>query len=258
MPMDMPNNRFKSELLADNDTSGLWVSLADPIAAEIGAGAGFDWLVLDGEHSPNDLRTILGQLQAVQAYPVSVIVRPVEGDRAIIKQLLDVGVQTILAPMVESAEQAVALVESVRYPPAGRRGVATARAARWGRVENYWEQADSQMCVIAQIESQDGLDNLEAIAAVEGIDALFVGPSDLGASLGYLGQPDHPVVRAAVADALTRSVAAGCKAGVLALTKELVDEYREAGASFVGVAIDTAILAKGTADLARQFDTDEG
>lgn len=251
--MQMPRNQFKARLNDDRVQYGLWVSLADAVAAEIAAGAGFDWLLLDGEHAPNDLRSLLGQLQAVAAYPVSPIVRPVHGNPALIKQVLDIGAQTILVPMVESVDHAIEMVRAVRYPPAGIRGVATARGARWGRVDDYWAHADDEMCVIAQIESLAGLEQLEGIAAVEGIDALFVGPSDLGAALGYLGQPNHPSVKAAVCNALARIRATGKAAGVLGATTELATEYGQAGATFVGVGSDTSTLARSTQALADQF-----
>ncbi len=251
--MEMPKNVFKARLAADKVQYGLWVSLADSVAAEITAGAGFDWILLDAEHSPNDIRTLLQQLQAVGAYPVSPIIRPVRGDVALIKQYLDIGAQSILVPMVETAEHAAEMVGAVRYPPDGVRGVATARGSRWGRVDDYWTQANEQMCVVAQIESLTGLENLESIAAVPGIDALFVGPSDLGAALGYLGQANHPEVKAAVAAALGRIRATGKAAGVLGVTPELAVEYVNAGATFVGVGTDTGILASGTKALADRF-----
>lgn len=251
--MEIPRNRFKARLSDGGIQYGLWVSLADAVSAEITAVAGFDWVVIDGEHAPNDLRSILAQLQAVQAYDVSPIVRPVRGDVALIKQLLDIGAQTILVPMVESADQAEEMVAAVRYPPAGIRGVATARGARWGRVDDYWSQSDDQMCVIAQIETLVGLDSLEEIATVDGIDALFVGPSDLAAALGYLGQPNHPEVKATVTNALARIQATGRSAGVLGVTPELAMIYAAAGATFVGVGVDTIVLANALAALASQF-----
>ena len=251
--MEMPKNNFKARLAEGGIQYGLWVSLADSVAAEITAGAGFDWILLDAEHSPNDIRSLLQQLQAVGGYPVSPIIRPVRGDVALIKQYLDIGAQSILVPMVETSEHAAEMVRAVRYPPAGVRGVATARGSRWGRVEDYWAQANDQMCVIAQIESIAGLENLEAIAAVAGIDALFVGPSDLGAALGYLGQADRPAVKAAVTDALSRIRATGKAAGVLGVTPELAAEYAAAGATFVGVGTDTGLLANGTRALADRF-----
>lgn len=247
--MRMPINTFKARLSSNDVQYGLWASLVDPVATEIGAGAGYDWIVIDGEHSPNDLRSTLAQVQALGEYDVSPIVRVVTGDPALIKQTLDIGVQTVLVPMVETAEQARHMVRAVRYPPEGIRGVAGARGSRWGRVENYWHQANDQMCLILQIESKAGLDNLDEIAAVEGVDALFVGPADLAASLGHLGNAGHSDVRAAVAGAIRDTRAAGKAAGVLAMAPDLVTEYVSAGANFVGLGVDTLLLAQATSAL---------
>lgn len=251
--MDMPINRFKQRLTEPGTTYGIFVSLADPVCAEISANAGFDWIIIDTEHAPNDLRDVLVQLQAVASADCDALVRPMTGDQAIIKRLLDVGAQTILAPMVDNADQASHLVASVRYPPVGKRGVAGGRAAGWGRVGGYFGKADDQMCLIAQIESIEGLANIEAICAVDGVDALFVGPSDLAAALGHLGNPGHPDVVAAVTQALQRIVASGKPAGVYAATPDTAAMYEEAGASFVTVGVDTYILAKSTTALAEQF-----
>lgn len=253
--MDMPRNRFKQRLGGNATQYGLWVGLADPVAAEISAGAGFDWLLIDAEHGPNDLRTVLAQLQAVHAYDVAPMVRPVRRDASLIKQFLDLGAQTILAPMVDTAEQAVSLVSSLRYPPRGHRGVATARASRWGRVTDYWAQADEEACLVVQIESRTGLDNLEAIAVVDGVDAVFVGPSDLGASLGHLGRTSDARVVDVVADAIERIVSVGTPAGVLATNPEIARRYEAAGASFIGVGVDTLLLAQATSALADWFRT---
>lgn len=256
--MKIPINQFKARISDDSNQDdsvqyGLWASLADSVATEIGAGAGFDWILIDGEHAPNDLRTTLHQVQALGGYDTSAIVRPVTGDVAAIKQLLDIGVQTVLIPMVESVEQAELMVKAVRYPTTGIRGVAGARGSRWGRVENYWEEANDQMCVILQIESITGLANLSAIAEVEGVDGLFVGPADLAASLGHLGNANHPEVRAAVSGALRDARKAGKAAGVLAMTPDLVKEYTEAGANFVGVGVDTLLLANATSALLERY-----
>ena len=251
--MDMPVNRFKRRLDTGEVQYGIWAGLADPVAAEIVAGAGFDWMLIDAEHAPNDLRTVLAQIQAVAAYPVSPVVRPVRADAALIKQYLDLGAQSILAPMVESAAQAQDIARSMRYPPQGRRGVATARAARWGRVTDYWSGADDEACLIAQIESRAGLAALPAIAAVDGIDALFVGPSDLAADLGHLGDPGHAEVRAHVCGAIAAIRDAGKPAGVLATSPELAAQYTAAGAAFVAVGVDTMLLARSTAELAERF-----
>ncbi len=254
--MELAPNRFKQRLVGDDVQYGLWLSLADPVAAEIAAGAGFDWLTIDQEHAPNDVRTTLTQLQALAAYPVEPIVRPVRSERSLVKQAMDLGARTIIAPMVDTAEHAAEMAAAVRYPPTGTRGVASARAARWGRVADHWERADAEACLIVQIESAAALDALDDIAAVDGVDALFVGPSDLGAALGHLNQPNHPEVRSAVADTIRAIRAAGKPAGVLATTSELVEEYVAAGASFVGVGVDTIVLARATSELRERFNGD--
>lgn len=254
--MKMPRNAFKAKLAEPEAQIGLWVGLADANAAEIAALAGFDWLLIDGEHGPNDLRTILAQLQAVNGYDVSPIVRPPHGDASTIKQLLDIGAQTLLIPMVNTAEQAEQLVAAARYPPRGIRGVGGARGARWGQIEGYWDAADDEVCLILQIESIEALDNLEAIAAVDGVDALFVGPSDLGAALGHLGNVGHPEVVGAVSEALARIRSAGKAAGVLALQPDVARDYLRAGASFVAVGVDTLLLSRAATQLANDFARD--
>src|SRR5580658_4883904 len=193
--MELKKNTFKAALESgDREQIGLWLGLADPICAEICAGAGFDWLLIDGEHAPNDVRSVLAQLQAVAPYRARPVVRPVSGDVNLIKQLLDIGAQTLLIPMVESAGQARQLVSAMRYPPEGIRGVgaALARAARWDRIPDFVHKANAEMCLLVQVESRKGLDSLEAIAAVEGVDGVFIGPADLAASMGYPGNPRHP------------------------------------------------------------------
>ncbi len=253
--MDMPENQFKRALREGRVQLGVWVALAGPYAAEICAGAGFDWLLIDAEHGPNDLRSVLAQLQAVAPYPVHPIVRPVIGDAALIKQYLDAGAQTLLVPLVESAEQAVAIVAATRYPPRGVRGVGTAlaRASRWNRIEGYAHKADAQMCVLVQVETGKGLDNLEAIARVEGVDGVFIGPSDLAASLGHLGEPTHPEVQAAIEAALA-TIRANRKApGILAADPRLARHYLAQGALFVAVGADAVLLAKATTALAESF-----
>lgn len=255
--MDMPANEFKRRLGEPGVQYGMWVSLADSVAAEISAGAGFDWLLIDAEHSPNDLRTLLVQLQAVNGYPVSPVIRPPVGDRVLIKQYLDIGAQTILVPMIETAEQAEDMVRATRYPPHGVRGVATARGARWGRVDNYWQHANDEMCVLVQVETIEGVRNLMDIAGVDGVDGVFIGPSDLGAALGHLGDANNPEVREAVVAAIGAVRAAGKPAGVLSVNPTLAREYRDAGANFVAVGVDTNLLAKHTKALADEFKADE-
>jgi len=248
-------NTFRDALHAGRTRIGLWVGLADANAAELLAGCGFDWLLLDGEHAPNDVRTMLAQLRAVSAYPVHPVVRPVSGDVALIKQYLDIGAQTLLVPMVDTPEQAAAMVRAMRYPPDGIRGLgaALARASRWNQVEDYVNQANAQMCLLVQAESTLALENLDGIAAVEGVDGVFFGPADLAASMGYRGQVNHPSVHAAILAGIRRVRAAGKAAGVLAADPGLAQEYLEAGARFVAVGVDTTLLARAAAGLARQF-----
>ncbi|WP_236179519.1 4-hydroxy-2-oxoheptanedioate aldolase [Pseudomonas mosselii] len=253
--MDMPINTFKQRLRTGQAQIGLWLGLADPYCAELAANAGFDWLLLDGEHAPNDLRGLLGQLQAVAPYPAQPIVRPVIGDTALIKQLLDIGAQTLLVPMVESAEQARQLVRAMRYPPHGVRGVgsALARASRWNSLPGYLNQADEQMCLLVQVENREGLANLDAICAVEGVDGVFIGPADLSADMGHRGNPGHPEVQAAIDDAIVRIGRAGKAAGILSADEALARRYIELGAAFVAVGVDTTVLMRGLQTLAGKF-----
>lgn len=253
--MDMPINTFKQRLQAGEAQIGLWLGLADPYCAELAANAGFDWLLIDGEHAPNDLRGLLGQLQAVASYPSQPVIRPVIGDTALIKQLLDIGAQTLLVPMVESAEQARELVRAMHYPPIGVRGVgsALARASRWNSIPDYLNLADAQMCLLVQIENLDGLANLDAIAAVEGVDGVFIGPADLSAAMGHRGNPGHPEVQAAIEDAIARIQKAGKAAGILSADQALARRYLELGAKFVAVGVDTTVLMRGLQTLAAAF-----
>ncbi|MDG9782976.1 4-hydroxy-2-oxoheptanedioate aldolase [Metapseudomonas otitidis] len=253
--MDMPVNTFKQRLLAGEAQVGLWLGLADPYCAELAANAGFDWLLIDGEHAPNDLRSLLGQLQAVAPYPAQPIIRPPIGDPVLIKQLLDIGVQTLLVPMVDSAAQAAELVRAMRYPPFGIRGVgsALARASRWNSIPGYLDKADEQMCLLVQIENLDGLANLDAIAAVEGVDGVFIGPADLSAAMGHRGNPGHPEVQAAIEDAIARIRLAGKAVGILSADEALARRYLELGCSFVAVGVDTSLLMKALQSLAGRF-----
>ncbi|WAF87461.1 4-hydroxy-2-oxoheptanedioate aldolase [Metapseudomonas otitidis] len=253
--MDMPVNTFKQRLLAGEAQVGLWLGLADPYCAELAANAGFDWLLIDGEHAPNDLRSLLGQLQAVAPYPAQPIIRPPIGDPVLIKQLLDIGVQTLLVPMVDSAAQAAELVRAMRYPPSGIRGVgsALARASRWNSIPGYLDKADEQMCLLVQIENLDGLANLDAIAAVEGVDGVFIGPADLSAAMGHRGNPGHPEVQAAIEDAIARIGRAGKAVGILSADEALARRYLELGCSFVAVGVDTSLLMKALQGLAGRF-----
>jgi 4-hydroxy-2-oxoheptanedioate aldolase len=253
--MQLPINTFKQRLQSGQPQIGLWLGLADAYCAELAANAGFDWLLLDGEHAPNDLRSLLAQLQAIAPYPAQPIIRPPIGDTALIKQLLDIGAQTLLVPMVESAEQAAGLVRAMRYPPAGIRGVgsALARASRWNSIPGYLDCADEQMCLLVQIENLDGLANLDAIAAVDGVDGVFIGPADLSAAMGHRGNPGHPEVQAAIEDAILRIRQAGKAAGILSADQGLARRYLSLGASFVAVGVDTTVLMRGLQTLAAAF-----
>lgn len=253
--MDMPINYFKQRLKSGEAQIGLWLGLASPYCAELAANAGFDWLLIDGEHAPNDLRSLLGQMQAIAPYASQPVIRPVSGDTALIKQILDIGTQTLLVPMVESAEQARELVRAMHYPPSGMRGVgsALARASRWNTVPDYLDKADEQMCLLVQIESLDGLANLDAIVNVEGVDGVFIGPADLSASMGHRGKPGHPEVQAVIEDAIIRIRNAGKAPGILSADEKLAGRYIELGAAFVAVGVDTTVLMRGLQSLASKF-----
>ena len=250
--MKLPVNRLKQALATGRTQYGLWLGLPDTTCAEICAGAGFDWLVIDTEHGPFGLPEVLRHQQTIAACNVSAIVRPVSDDRNLLKQLLDTGVQSLVVPMVESAEQAAELVHSVRYPPAGVRGLGTAlaRAARWTRIPGYLHQANEQLCLIAQVETERAVAALPGILAVEGIDGIFVGPADLSASMGHIGDACHPDVVKVIREVLGRTRAAGKTAGILALDPVQVQDYRQHGANMIGVGADTLLLAHGAQQLA--------
>ena len=263
--MQMPRNALKQALLSGQTQIGLFLGLADGYCAEIIGGSGFDFALIDAEHGPNDVRTVLAQLQALAPYAAApfncqAMVRPVKGDAALIKQYLDVGAQSLLVPMIESAEQAAEMVRAVRYPPAGIRGVGTAlaRAARWNGVDNYFHQADAEMFLMLQIESVRGLENLEAIAALEGVDGVFIGPSDLAASMGYLGQPGHPAVREAVTQAIARIHASGKVPGVFAADPQIAAAYQAQGAKFLIVGVDALLMRNAAVKLAAAFKSGTG
>ncbi len=253
--MKIPSNHFLAAIRQGQTQIGCWVGLADANVAEALAGCGFDWLLLDGEHAPNDVRTVLEQLRAVAPYAVSPIVRPVQGDVALIKQYLDVGAQTLLVPMVDTPEHAALLVKAMRYPPEGIRGVgaALARASRWNQIDNYLNLANEQMCLLVQAETPLALKNLEAIANTEGVDGVFFGPADLSASMGYRGQPSHPEVQKAIMDAIVKVRAAGKAAGILVTDQKLANDYIAHGANFVAVGVDTTLLVKAATSLAHSF-----
>ena len=253
--MQMPKNAFKRSLAAHETQIGLFLGLANAYTSEVVASTGFDWLLIDGEHGPNDLRSIIDQLRALAPYPVRPVVRAPDHDCARIKQLLDGGVQTLMVPMVESALEAEALVRAMRYPPNGIRGVGTAmaRAARWNGVKDYFGQADQEMCLIVQIESTTGVEALDEILAVAGVDGVFIGPSDLAASMGHLGNPGHAQVQAAVEGAIRMIAAAGKAAGVFSADPAIAAAYQRMGASFLLVGVDALLLRNSAVALADKF-----
>lgn len=253
--MKIPRNTFRDALRAGQKQIGMWVGLADANAAEALAGCGFDWLLLDAEHAPNDVRTVLEQLRAVAPYPVHPVVRPVQGDAALVKQYLDVGAQTLLIPMIDTPEQAALMVRAMRYPPEGIRGLgaALARASRWNQVEDYLNRANDEMCLLVQAETPLAMKNLQAIAATQGVDGVFFGPADLSASMGYRGQVSHPEVQRAILEGIAMVRAAGKAAGILMADRRLAQTYLDAGALFVAVGVDTTLLVRAATELARSF-----
>lgn len=254
--MEFPPNGFKRALAQERPHIGLWLGLADSYSAEICAGAGFDWLLVDSEHAPNDITSILRQLQVLAAYPVDPVVRCCTGMNAEIKQLLDIGAQTLLVPMVDTAEQAEGIVAATRYPPRGVRGVGSglARAARWNRIGEYFAHADSEVCVIAQIESRRGVENISDIAAVDGIDALFLGSSDLAASLGHLGRPGADEVWEVAERAVAHARAAGKPVGSLSADVAAAERFLRAGCTFVAVGTDISLLVQASTELREKFE----
>lgn len=234
---------------------GMWTCSGSAVAAEICAGSGLDWLLIDMEHSPNELGGTLAQLQAVEAYPVTTMVRVPVGETVTIKRALDLGAQNLLVPMVNSAAEAQDVVAAMHYPPRGVRGVgsALARSARWNRVPGYLAGADEHVSLTVQIESAEAVANAAEIAAVDGVDALFVGPSDLSASMGLIGQQTHPDVLAAVHRAFDAAHAAGKPVGVNAFDPVRAQGYLDEGADFILVGADVTLMARGSEALAARW-----
>jgi len=253
--MQLPANGFKEALRAGRAQIGLWCGLANAYVIELLASTGFDWLAVDAEHAPNDPQSVLSQLQAVAAYPVHALVRTPSDDVTLIKQYLDIGAQTLLIPMVESVAQAQRIVSATRYPPAGIRGVgsALARASRWNQMGDYVHACAGQLCVLVQVESVAGLQNLPAIAATEGIDGVFFGPADLSASMGLLGKTADPRVQDAIVAGIDAVRHAGKAAGVLSTDPALTRKYLDAGALIVAVGVDTVLLVSAARELVAEF-----
>jgi 4-hydroxy-2-oxoheptanedioate aldolase len=243
--MPAPHNALKAALAAKTVQMGLWMNLVSPIAAEALSGAGFDWLLIDGEHGPNDIPTILAQVQAIGSR-TSVVVRPPVGEVRMIKQLLDLGVQTILVPMIESADHAAQMVKAMHYPPVGMRGVGAtiARASDYGRITDYITTANDQTCLILQIESRAGLAALPEILKLDGVDGVFIGPADLAADMGYPGNAAAPEVQATIDSTLAAIMASGKSAGILTFDAKAAQRYAAMGVTFLGIGSDVAVLVK--------------
>jgi 4-hydroxy-2-oxoheptanedioate aldolase len=252
--MELPRNAFKRALAAGKPQIGLWSSLSSSYSVEVIAGAGFDWILLDTEHSPADLENLLTQLQAAAPYPAHAVVRVPWNDMVTIKRTLDIGAQSLLIPYVSTAEEARAAVSYTRYPPAGMRGVAgTTRATRFGRIKDYARRAHEELCLLVQVETQAALDSIEAICAVDGIDGVFIGPADLHASLGRTGEIAHPEVKPVIDQAIRRIRKAGKAPGILTPNEADARRWLECGALFVAVGADVGILARGAESLADKF-----
>lgn len=249
--MPAPKNALKAALAAKTVQHGIWMNLVSPIAAEALAGVGFDWLLIDGEHGPNDIPTILQQVQAIGSR-TSIVVRPPVGDVRLVKQLLDLGVQTLLIPMIESADHAAQMVKAMLYPPHGIRGVgaSVARASDYGRITDYIATANDQTCLILQIESRAGLAALPEILKLDGVDGVFIGPADLAADMGYPGNMNAPEVQDTIDATLKTIMASGKSAGILTFDPKTAARYQAMGVTFLGVGGDVAILAKAATALA--------
>lgn len=252
--MDLPINGFKRALREQRHQTGLWVTLGQANSAELVAASGFDWLLLDTEHTPATLPTVMAQLQAVAAYPSHPVVRPSWNDKVQIKQYLDIGAQTLLLPYVQNAAEARGAVAGMRYAPHGMRGVgSTVRATRYGRVADYMRRCEEELCLLVQVETGEALENLDAILAVDGVDGVFIGPADLSASLGHPGEPGHPRIVGEVEQAIARVRAAGKAPGVLTTDEALARRYMAAGSLYTAVGVDAAILARHCDQLAQRF-----
>jgi 4-hydroxy-2-oxoheptanedioate aldolase len=254
MNTPMPVNPFKQAILQGRPQIGLWCSLCSNVAAEVIAGSGFDWILLDTEHAPNELPMVFSQLQALVGGTAAPVVRPAWNDMVLMKRLLDVGVQNLLVPYVQTAEEARAAVAATRYPPQGIRGVAVShRGNRYGRIQDYFKRSNEEICLVVQIETRLALKNIEAIAVIDGVDGLFIGPSDLAADHGHLGEPGHPEVRAAIEDAFQRIRKAGKAPGILAPVEAEARHWLAAGCVVLAVGSDSSLLARQSEQLAAKF-----
>lgn len=260
----LPINTFKQAIIQGRQQTGLWLATADAYVAEMLTGTGFDWLLIDGEHAPNDLRSVLAQLQAISsassswpdgsARPHPVVRLPV-GDPVLVKQYLELGVQTLLIPMIDTAQQALEMVRAMRYPPEGIRGMGSglARSSRWNRYPNYIHEANDQVCLLVQVETVEAIKNIDAIAATPGVDGVFIGPADLSASMGLRGQASHPDVVAAIQHGVSRILHAGKAAGILATQESQARQWIAEGVRFPAVGVDISLLAQAAQSLAARF-----
>ena len=252
--MELPRNDFKRNLAEGKRQIGFWSQLASNIGAEIVSRSGFDWIVLDMEHGPNELPGLISQLQAMQGGTAEPVIRPAWNDPVVIKRILDAGCRTILLPYVQNAEEAAEAVAAARYPLAGRRGVAGGtRASSYGRVSDYLNRANNEICVIVQAETAEALENIEEIAAVDGVDGIFIGPSDLSASMGYLDQRNAEPVQKAIREAAQRISKAGKAPGILGTAEEDARRYCDYGYVFVAVGTDIGVLTRNADALASRF-----
>jgi len=252
--MDLPCNHFKHAIAAGRQQIGLWCTMPSGFTAEALANCGFDWLLFDTEHSPGDPLTVMEQLQAAAPYSVATAVRPANNDPVLIKRILDAGALTLLIPYVQNRKEAEAAVAAMRYPPRGIRGVAgITRATRYGMVKDYAQHAEKELCLLVQVETKAALDEIEAIAAVEGVDGIFIGPSDLAASMGFPGNSGHPDVVAAIEGAIRRIRKTGKPAGILSLDPAFVRHCMNLGTVFTAVDVDAAILIRNAARIASEF-----
>ena len=252
--VQLPPNPFKRALAEGRQQIGLWSSLSSHYTVEVIAGAGYDWMLLDMEHSPNDLESLLAQLQAVAPYPTHPVVRVPWNDTVMIKRVLDIGAQSILIPYVSTVTETKNAVAATRYPPTGVRGVAgTTRATRFGRIQGYAKKAHEEICVLIQVETRQAMDNLEAICAVEGIDGVFIGPADLHASLGQTGETANPAILPLIEEAMRRIRKTGRAPGYLSPVEADAKRMLAAGCLFCAVGADIGVLARGAEALRAKF-----
>lgn len=253
--MELFKNTFKQNLQQGKLQLGMWLGLANSYTAELLACTGYDFLLIDGEHAPNDVRSVLPQLQAIAPYNSAPVVRPNYNDPILLKMYLDIGAQSFLIPMIQNKEQAIAAIRATRYPPEGIRGVgsALARASRWNNVEGYLHKANEEICVLVQVETKEAVDNLDEILSVEGVDGVFIGPADLSADMGYMGNPNHEQVVKTIEECVKKIKNAGKAPGILMANEQMAKHYIELGALFVAVGVDTTLLSTAAKSLLSKY-----